>query len=220
MEKSEEIFREYLLKNKKNIKIIVINAVILAATIGGLTALLYFIEPFHGTMIVVLAILLIFIVQFALTISKKIKEPFEFISTMFSFIIIIALTPILFFVITLLYYPTIGERISSGITKEKILALNLGMNKESVIKIMGKPIKAIGRNDKACYDDRKFCSLAYATSGLHGFGFAIYLNFIGNKLDEVYVKRNDFTVYLCSTQYCPGIVGKDDFEELILRSLK
>ena len=39
MEKSEEIFREYLLKNKKNIKIIVINAVILAATIGGLTAL-------------------------------------------------------------------------------------------------------------------------------------------------------------------------------------
>ena len=102
MEKSEEIFREYLLKNKKNIKIIVINAVILAATIGGLTALLYFIEPFHGTMIVVLAILLIFIVQFALTISKKIKEPFEFISTMFSFVIIIALTPILFFVITLL----------------------------------------------------------------------------------------------------------------------
>ena len=35
----------------------------------------------------------------------------------------------------------IGSRVAENITKEKILSLKLGMNKEEIIKILGNPIK-------------------------------------------------------------------------------
>lgn len=124
-----------------------------------------------------------------------------------------------FFIVTILYFPAIGSEISPGITKEKVLELKLGMDKEAVINIMGTPIEIVDKDNSGCDHDGNGCSLIYARPGLYRTEFEFYLNIINNKLVGIHVERDDLFVYSCFKNDCPGIIRTEDFEELTSYSL-
>ena len=82
----------------------------------------------------------------------------------------------------------IGSRVAENVTKEKILSLKLGMNKEEIIKILGNPIKTDYNNGNW---------LIYATPGIHGLGFEINIGISNNKLSCIHIEKNDFWIYVC-----------------------
>lgn len=129
---------------------------------------------------------------------KLIIKIFIYLFTICSFCVIL-----LFF--SLKYSPMIGSRVAENVTKEKILSLKLGMNKEEIIKILGNPIKTDYNNGNW---------LIYATPGIHGLGFEINIGISNNKLSCIHIEKNDFWIYVCCQNECPGIVNKSAFEEL------
>jgi len=127
------------------------------------------------------------------------------------------------------YFPSLGgDRIASGITKEKILSLKIGMNKDTVINVLGTPIETEPRGtiDASGNWHSLGVDLTYATPGLlgtglfgvFGVGFKIYIGLIDNKLSFVHIKRGDTDIYYCDKDRCPGVINSKDFEKLLLLS--
>ena len=117
-----------------------------------------------------------------------------------------------FIFITIRYYPLLGSDFAEGLTKEKILSLKPGMSKNDIVAIIGNPIKIIKNNNKY-----KF---VYATPGIYREGFEFQLGLINNKLDYLYIQRNDFGVYHCNKKGCSNIFMPEALEELISYSSK
>lgn len=111
------------------------------------------------------------------------------------------------------YFTTLGVgEVAPGITKAKILSLKIGMDKDTVIDLLGDPIYTTEGND-----------LIYATSGLGLFdmGFEISLDFSSdNKLIYVQIKRDDRGVYSCSQDICGTAKGFKNLEKLFSLSAK
>ena len=93
----------------------------------------------------------------------------------------------------------------------KILSLKLGMNKDTVINILGNPI---GPED----------SFEYAIPGESSIGFRIYVNMDvnmdNNKLSAVVIERNKKAIYLCEKNHCPNVIDPKDLEKLFSLSAK
>lgn len=104
------------------------------ATAGGVYFIIYFVihMPRRIQFVQIIAIIFCILCCFILIIyshTKRIRI-IRIIPRVFIPIFIIGMSLVIFVYITITYYPTIGSRIASGLTKEKILSLNLGMDKK------------------------------------------------------------------------------------------
>lgn len=110
-----------------------------------------------------------------------------------------------YFIIVMLYYFPVGAKIAHGITKEKILSLEIGMDKNQVRNILGDPLN-LDSTTGGNY-------LIYATPGLLGAGIEINLKIINNRLYGIYIEESDLGIYYCDQKKCLGIVKADRFDK-------
>ena len=118
----------------------------------------------------------------------------------------------IFFVVSLYYFITVmlcyfpvGAKIAHGITKEKILSLKIGMDKNQVMNILGDPLyldNTTGGN-----------YLVYATPGFLGAGVEINLKINNNLLYGIYIEESDLPIYYCDQEKCWGIIKADRFDK-------
>jgi len=94
----------------------------------------------------------------------------------------------------------LDTEIADGITKEKILMLELGMSEKKIIKILGKPLKKI--NYEKDYKGINTTIYIYATSSLE-----INIALDNGKLERVELEFHDVSFYLCSNDVCPKIIS-------------
>ena len=168
-----------------------------AATVGGLLCTIYIFNELQVVAIIsVFGIFFIFSLIFAPR-SEQIKV-LRFFPKIFIPIFIICISLCTFIFATILYFPLIGSKTASGLTKEKILSLKLDMERDEVINILGNPVKT--KNE-----DIHGYTLFYATSGLYGLGYEFYLDFIDNKLVGIFIELDDIWIYSCYKQECKGI---------------
>ena len=168
-----------------------------AATAGGLLCIIYIFNDLQSIAIIyVLGILFIFSLIFAPR-SEQIRV-IRFFPKIFIPIFTLCISICAFIFTTILYFPLIGSKTASGLTKEKILSLKLDMKKNEVINILGEPVKTAN-------EDSDGYTLFYATSGLYGLGYEFYLNFIDNKLAGIFIELDDIWIYYCYRQNCQGI---------------
>lgn len=133
---------------------------------------------------------------------------------------------LLFIFISMNYYAKIGSRIAPNLTKEKILSLKLGMDKDEVITILGNPIQTDdGRLNLLSYLSGYFIKseyirdgyIIYADPGLFeeiGGTFEFTLGISNNKLSSINIERGDYGIYVCYKDHCPGIINLEALEEL------
>ncbi len=133
--------------------------------------------------------------------NKKLAPIIGVVGGIFLLIFLWYLVSALFF-----YFP-IGEKVASGITKEKIMSLKIGMNRSDVIDILGAPISTENSSSGVF--------LIYATPGLLGAGIEINLKINGNRLSGIYIEESDLGIYLCDRNKCPGIIQPEKFDKLI-----
>lgn len=168
-----------------------------AATAGGLLCIIYIFNDLQSIAIIyVLGILFIISLIFAPR-SEQIRV-IRFFPKIFIPIFVLCISICAFIFTTILYFPLIGSKTASGLTKEKILSLKLDMKKDEVINILGAPVKTAN-------EDSDGYTLFYATSGLYGLGYEFYLNFIDNKLAGIFIELDDIWIYYCYRQNCQGI---------------
>ena len=137
-----------------------------------------------------------------------------------------------FIYITFNYYPIIGSRVAPYITKEKILLLKVGMDKDEAISILGEPIlteiahfgllsNLLGYFIKA--EDIRDGYIVYADPGLYeeiGETSEFTLEIRNNRLVAIIIERGDYGVFVCYKDRCPGIINLEALEELCLLSNK
>ena len=186
--------------------------------------------------------LLFWLITGAIFLFVLIASPFlakgkvlKLIKKLFISIITIMNMLIIFTIISYIYYPKIGIWIAPGLTKEKILSLKLGMDKDEVINILGEPIQTFydGRNlrNLLSYLSGYFIKsehirnghLVYADPGLFEeiagtFEFALGIS--NNKLSSIVIERGDYGIYVCYKNGCPGMINLEALEELCLLSHK
>lgn len=185
-----------------------------AATAGGLLCIIYIFNDLQSIAIIyVLGILFIFSLIFAPR-SEQIRI-IRFFPKIFIPIFILCISICAFIFTTILYFPLIGSKTASGLTKEEILSLKLDMKKDEVINILGAPVKTVN-------EDSDEYTHFYATPGLYGLGHEFYLDFIDNKLVGIIIELDDFLIYSCNKYECPGIIKpvRDSYtlEEFLLNS--
>ena len=110
------------------------------------------------------------------------------------------------------YYIKKDTNVVHGITKEKILSIQIGMNKKDLIDILGKPIKI--KN----YGDKKN-AFVYAEPRNIGLGFEFYINTVNDKVVLIMIECSDLWVYMCTRNDC-RIINNDALDDLVSLSLK
>ena len=111
----------------------------------GLLCIIYIFNDLQSVAIVyVLGILFIFSLIFAPR-SEQIRV-IRFFPKIFIPIFILCISICAFIFTTILYFPLIGSKTASGLTKEKILSLKLDMKKDEVINILGTPVKTVNED--------------------------------------------------------------------------
>lgn len=198
--------------------------------IGGVFLVFYLLTCVMGliismTIFIFLCICLFFIYIFIFFVLKKDGFISIFFKTSLSIFMLWLL--IFSFMYSIAWHdPMQGNRITRGITKEKIISLQPGMDKSDIIRILGEPFRTDNENRsllsyylgyfiKSKYIINGY--LIYATSIiLHGYdGFAFYVRITNNKLTGIYIKKNDFDIYSCSQRRCPNIINQKAFEEFL-----
>lgn len=129
-------------------------------------------------------------------------------------LLILCLIFFIYLFITMRYYPLLGSDFAKGITKEKILSLKHGIGKDDIINIIGNPIKIV-----EIKNDNEY-RLVYATPGIYGMGFEFDIWLIDDKIDCLYIEKDDYGVYHCDKYKCPKIFNHKALEELISYSSK
>ena len=124
-------------------------------------------------------------------------------------------------------FPTLGGgKIARGITKEKILSLKPGMDKDMAISILGEPIRTDRPFVRYPNGERRYPfgddhSLIYATPGFLGAGFEMFLYINDNKLSVIKIVRNRELIYLYSQNFKhPNSISREDLEKLFSLSSK
>ena len=122
------------------------------------------------------------------------------------------------FVITIGLYPPLGSNFAKGMTKEKILSLKLGMSKNEVIAIMGKPVGNLTFKSLENKNDT-VCKLVYSTPGIFDSWFEFSISLTNDKLDYIHIERYDYGVYICHERGCT-VYNPEALDELASYSTK
>lgn len=139
-------------------------------------------------------------------------------------------------ILTFLYDPLAGCYVAPNLTKEKIMSLKTGDNRNAVIKSLGYPIQVISPYEEAKkiqdrdpgknwaeYSDRykKLIKSVYTYKGIFNAGFEFNVYFIDDKVTSVVIKRNfgDY-VYRCGKDNCPEVIDQHSFDEFFELSKK
>ena len=139
-------------------------------------------------------------------------------------------------ILTFLYDPLAGCYVAPNLTKEKIISLKIGDNRDAVIKSLGYPVEIISPYEEAKkiqdrdpggkwaeYSDeyKKLIKFVYTYKGIFNAGFEFNVYFIDDKMTSVVIKRNfgDY-VYRCGKDNCPEIFDQHSFDEFFELSKK
>jgi len=131
-------------------------------------------------------------------LKKIIYMLFKIIKYIFIFIFSII---ILYIIATFL-----DREFAKGVTKEKILSLEMGMTKKEVIKILGKPLES----SSYVYEDKNIDIFLYAKSRFMISGVEVNLKISDNILSGIGLELDDIYFYKCYEGYsnsCPKIIS-------------
>lgn len=128
----------------------------------------------------------------------------KFIFKIFKVVVIFLFVIILAYVALIIF----DLNISKGVNKAKILSLNIGMSKEKITEILGKPIK-ITKYGKD-YQENDVAIYHYSKSNFSNSGLEINIEFSNKKLSGIAIELEDEAIYWCYQGYknsCPKIIS-------------